>query len=220
MPLRSNRLAASVCGTALLVYASAAPAQDRFAVQAQSSIPGVAGLRIVTIVDAERSTCYTLFIVESQAPPPDPAGASTATPETNAVVERIREAASRRDRAIAALNQQTQTASSLDATAAAKYEAARRKIEDDYEQVLRTEIPGSYSWASAVPGVRSGGWEDPAAATRRALLDPDPSSTTKTLVERFARLESLLVQLIEAPRVAVASARCTPEPNERVQPIR
>lgn len=219
-PPRASSCGAAACAALLLVSAVTASAQDRFAVTAQSNIPGVTGLRIVTLMDVPMSTCYTLFIVETSAPAPDPAASSTAG-ETSVVVQRIREAARRRDQAIVELNRQAQATSSLDPTAAAKYEAARRKIEEDYEQVLRNEIPGSYPWASAVPGVRSGGWEDPANATRRALLDPDPASTMKTLVERFARLESLLTELIEAPRVAVSGpARCGTEPTDRVQPIR
>jgi hypothetical protein len=219
MRVLASRLVAA--GAIALVCAAAASAQNHFAVAGQTTIPGVSGLRIVTVRDTDMSMCYTLFIVETQAPPAEATTATVPAVDTSAVVQRVRAAATRRDQAINALNQETQASSALDPTVAARYQAARRKIEDEYEQALRAEIPGSYPWASAVPGVRSGGWEDPANATRRALLDPDPSSTMKTLVEQFGRLESLLIQLIEAPRVAVSGpSRCSPDAIDRVQPVR
>jgi hypothetical protein len=146
-------------------------------------------------------------------PPPD-----AATDET---VQRLREAAERRDRQLAELKARLDRASSTDPLAAANYEIDRRRIEEEYEQALRSGVPATYPWASAVPGMRTGGWEDPANAMRRGLVDPDPTSAMKTLTEQFSRLDSLLRRLIEAPRLAVAGpARCTPEGTDVVRPIR
>jgi len=84
------------------------------------------------------------------------------------------------------------------------YEQDRHKINESYENVLRTEIPGSYPYAVPIPGMRTGGWEDAANAIRRAMLDPDPSSAMKTIASQFARIDEALRRLSEVPRLAVS----------------
>jgi hypothetical protein len=94
-----------------------------------------------------------------------------------------------------------------------EYESERFRIDDEYQRALRKEIPESYPWASATPGMRSGGWEDPANATRRALVDPDPTSAMKTLADQISRLDQLVMRLIEVPRLTASGPGACPPPS-------
>lgn len=195
---------AAACIVTVFFSGTALSAQARFRVLAQNAIGEVSGLRIVTIRDNQLSACYTLFIMEPSAPldaMPVPMPVDDVTAQS---VQRIRDAAEARDRQLVELRARASRAAPWDSVAAARYEAERQKIEDAYEQVLRAEIPGSYPWATPVPGMRAGGWEDAANAMRRAIVDPDPTSAMKTATVQFARLDALLRRLIEAPRLAAA----------------
>jgi len=195
---------AAACIVAVFFSGTALSAQTRFVVLGQSAIAEVSGLRIVTVRDRQLSMCHLLFIMEPSAPldtMPVPMPADDVTAQS---VQRIRDAAEARDRQLVELRARASKAAPWDSVAAARYEAERQKIEDAYEQVLRAEIPGSYPWATPVPGVRAGGWEDAANAMRRAVVDPDPTSAMKTATVQFARLDALLRRLIEAPRLAAS----------------
>lgn len=208
--------------SALLLCATDLSAQDRFAVVAQHTLAGVSGLRVVTIRDSQLSSCYTLFIMEPVVaqegiPVPLPA----ADDSTDESVRRIRDAAARRSQQLAELQTRASRSASTDPNAASGYELDRRRIEREYEEVLQAEIPGSHPWASAVPGTYSGGVDDPAsAAVRRALADPELTSTMKAVVERLDHLDSLLRRLLEAPRMAVTPERCAADSVGPVMPIR
>jgi hypothetical protein len=124
-------------------------------------------------------------------------------------VGRIRDAAEKRDRQLAELEARARanrrSVPTLDPREPFRwYEAERQKIDDEYEQVLRTEMPSSYPWASSTPGIQSGSWEDSANAIRRGVVDADPTSTMKTVTDRLARLDELLRRLAEAPRLAAS----------------
>lgn len=211
-----SRYAVIACAVALFFLGTKGYAQARYAVLAQSTVGEVSGLRIVTIRDNLMSACYTLFIFEphSLSAVPVPTPVDDATEQS---LRRVREAAEKRDRKIGELNARTKVLGPVDpldtydaARRKATYEDERRKIDDEYEQLLRTEIPGSYPWATALPGTRSGSSEDVANAMRRAMLDPNPTSETKTMTKEFAQLGDLLRQLIEVPRMAASGpVACT-----------
>jgi hypothetical protein len=211
-------LAACLLGTTL-------SAQNRFDVLAQDAIADVSGLRIVTIRDNQLAACYTLFIMEQTAAPevilPEPVLSDDVARQS---VQRIREAGERRDRQLAELKArfdraarpyQAGDAAILNGIEARRYEEERIKIENAYERVLRTEIPSSYPYAALSPGMRTGGFEEQANAIRRALLDPDPTSTMKTLAPQLTQLGAQLKQLIEAPRLTASGpVACSAEPAQ------
>src|SRR5215470_4387324 len=103
----------AACLAGLFLGGTTTSAQDRFAVLTQSTMADVSGLRIVTIRDNQLSACYTVFILELPAPPGSvaPAGADDAT---LLAVERVREAAERRDRQLTDLSARTEVPGPVD----------------------------------------------------------------------------------------------------------
>ena len=202
----------ALTAAAVTLVGATLSAQTRFELIAEHEIPDVSTLRIVTIRDNQLSTCYTLFVAQSVAAPSPTTEAAIPGPtpideSTRQSVQRIREAAETRDRQLAELMSSRTVYGFGDfgaAQAKHEFDRARVPIEEEYERVLRAEIPGSYNWTSMFPGVRSGGFEDPANAIRRAIVDPDPTSTMKTMGDQLAQLDGLLRRLIEEPRLAVA----------------
>jgi hypothetical protein len=207
MSKRSTFLVASW----LFVLATGMSAQGRFEVLAQNAVAEVPDLRILSIRDTQLSECYTVFIIK---PPVAPDAVLVTTPDeaVDPSVQRIREAAEERDRRLKELKARANARPRLlsDPTEAARwYEAGRRKIDGEYDDVLRTQMPSSYPWASATPGMRSGAWEDSADAGRRAIIGPNHTSADKALTNQFSRLEALLKLAIETPRLAAAGPmRC------------
>lgn len=179
-----------------------------------------AGLRITVVRDNQLSSCFALFTLDPPATPPAPEIVTPPSPADAArqrSIERIREAADRRDLQLSELNAEftrragrpydslTSNANyAVDPVLLGNYEQDRRKINEAYEDALRTEIPGSYPYAVPYPGMRTGAWEDAANAIRRAVVDPDPASAMKTMAGQFARIDEALRRLNEAPRLAVS----------------
>lgn len=206
----------SMAAAVLILCLAAADlaAQERFGIVRQQAIAEVSGLRVITVRDGASDTCYTLFMLEGSVAPagvPAPPVSDEAAAQS---LRRIRDAAAKRDRQLAELKERTETRAApiFDPTrTSGLFEAERRKIDDEYDQVLRREMPSTYPWASATPGMRSGGFEEQATAMRRAIVDPDPIATLKALDERFSRLEALLQSAAAAPRLAVTGpVSCTP----------
>jgi hypothetical protein len=84
-----------------------------------------------------------------------------------------------------------------------KYQQDMQRINQQYENVLLSVVPGSYAYAAPVPGMKTGG-VDAASALRLAMLDPNPSATTRTMTNQFARIDEALRRLSEAPRLAAS----------------
>jgi hypothetical protein len=221
--MRSGRFAC-ICASMFVAFVLAeapSPAQTRFQVLAQETNSDVVGLRFVILRDSQLAACYTLFIMES-APAERASEAVAPAPAEDSAqqsIQRLRAAAAKRDREIAALKAEYdakfgtarevapgQSARNPAPAAFIDYEWKRLKIEAEYADVLRTEIPGRDLWAVAAPGMRSGGWEDGAEALRRALINPDPgtlrSPDDPTGIN--SRLESWFQRVIETPRLAAS----------------
>jgi hypothetical protein len=197
-----SRTAAFTCATALLLWSTGAVAQDRFSIGTESVITDASGLRVLTVRDNQSSQCYTLFMTDS------PAGAAVPEPAApdplEQSVQRIREAAVRRDTQLAKLT--TRRNSDIHSGAMPRYEdeVERRRIEDEFQRVLQAEIP-SYAWPSTIPGTRSGGWDETTAnIQRRAMLDPEPSATMRAMMNQLARLEDLLGRMVQSQRMAAS----------------
>ena len=214
----------AACATLLLVGSGSVSAQNRFTVRSQDVIVDVSGLRVLTLYDNQSSQCYTLFIIDAPDAEPMPAAAGEPPPAedtvnpaiTDAAVEqslqRIREAAVRRDRLLAELKARapmfwlsppTRNGPDIPVPSYAD-ELERREIEEEYKRAVEAEIP-TYAWPSRTPGSRTGGWDDTTANTqRRAILDPEPSATMKGVMDKLTRLEGLLQQMMHGPRFAVS----------------
>jgi hypothetical protein len=202
---------AKISAGLLVLFGTVVNAQNTLDVVAQGPVSGISGLRAITIRDNQLSACYTLFILEQRT---DVGVVTTADVATQQSLQRMREAADERDRRIAELNAATDLSHLNDyeqAVARAKYEDDRVRIDDQYEQALRMEIPGSYPWSSTRPGTKSGSQEDPANAVRRAVVDPNPTSTL--LTQEFAELNTLIRSLIEAPRMTSSGPFACPPRN-------
>jgi hypothetical protein len=210
----------TACTSALILWTTGLAAQDRFQVLEQNVVAGAPGLSIVTVRDNHLSQCYTLFIVES--PPAvdviPPQAVADEVPDES--VQRIREAAERRDAQLADLKTKAERSGFWDPFVVARYETDRTKIEDEYEQVLQAEIPGRYSWGTYFPGMRNGGWEPAAGAVRQAIVDPNPGSTITT-TDQFAWLGDYLARSLQAPRVAASGpVKCGTDAAEVKKPLR
>jgi len=94
------------------------------------------------------------------------------------------------------------TTYAVDPVLLGNYQQDLQRINQEYENVLLSIVPGTYPYAAPVPGMRTGGLEDAASALRLALLDPNPTETMRTITNQFARIDDALRRLNAAPRLA------------------
>jgi hypothetical protein len=210
----------AACLAVIVGFANLLSAQNksRFEVLSRDD---TGGLRITVVRDNQLSSCFAVFMVESPVPPPAPQVDLTPSPAELArqeVILRIRDAAAKRDAEMYDLNTEFErragrpynSVTSLNNTYAVdpvllgKYQQTLQTINEQYEDTLRSLVPGTYPWAAAVPGMRTGGLENSAGAMDLALLNPDPSATTRTMSNQFASIDNALRQLIAAPRLAAS----------------
>jgi hypothetical protein len=241
MAIRPQHAVAAVISSlclALLLTPSSLSAQNRFEALKQDTIPGVGGLRIITVRDTLLDACYTLFMTESSTAD---TGAPSAPPIDDArqqSIQRLRDAAALHDERISELKAQFETKTGLTPEMAripglavarnvslgdylVRYEVERMRVDGLYESALRAEIPGSLPGASATPGMKTGAWEDLAEATRRAITNPDPNpvQTLADPVGLNSQLASWFRQVSDAPRLsATGPVPCTPSKAEPTKP--
>jgi hypothetical protein len=178
---------------AWLLAAPVVLTQGRFQVESRDVL-SQSSLVIYTIRDNQLMTCYTLFIVE---PPPAPVVTATE-PATSDDGEEARAA---RDQQLAALKVRVDARTAGDRVMRAiEDEAARQKIEDDFDRAMsgvpEQSIP---SWTVPLPGMQTGVRPYEAAANRRAPID---SARDRATVVSSDRLEHWLMQAAQAPRIA------------------
>src|SRR5215471_10211601 len=101
----------ALCG-ALLLTSSSLSAQNRFEALKQDTIPGVGGLRIITVRDTLLDACYTLFMTESTAANfvPEPPPIDDARQQS---IQRLRDAAAMHDEQVGALRSQFESRTGL-----------------------------------------------------------------------------------------------------------
>jgi hypothetical protein len=220
-----------LCG-ALLLATSSLSAQNRFEALKQDTIPGVGGLRIITVRDTVLDACYTLFMTEP------PSTADVPQPQIDEArqqsIQRLRDAAAWHDEQVGALRTQFESRTGLTPEMAripglavarnvslgdslVRYEVERMRVDGIYQSALRAEIPGSLPPASATPGMKTGAWEDLAEATRRAVTNPDPTplQTLSDPGSLNSQVASLVQQLSDAPRLsATGPVPCSPPKSE------
>jgi hypothetical protein len=200
--------------TVLCVLLLATPVvltQSRFQVDSRDVL-SQSTLVIYTIRDSQLSTCYTLFVVE-----PLPAPVVTAT-EPAASNNKVEEARAARDEQLAALRVRVDGRPAFDRIGhALEDEAARKKIEDEFDHaVLGVPMMSSLPWAVPIPGMQTDGSKYQAEAIRRGTIDPTSARTT---VDSNARLESWLMQAVQAPRIAATGpVPCKPNVVKNTKP--
>lgn len=214
-------------GAALLCAFATGPAaraQARFELLTRDAITEISGLQIFTIRDNHLGACYTIFVLTPTAPtttPPslEPSNQPSSPEELEKadVLRQVRDAATKRDRQLSELRARTGPLRS-DGTKVVEYETARAQIEDEFERALAPLLPGSYTYVTPLPGMRTGGWEDVAEAIRRGLANPDPT-TFRTFGDSGGlntQFESWFRGVIEAPRLAASGpAPCDPSSSNK-----
>ncbi len=115
-----------------LVAAASLHGQARFEVASRETVGSVSGLEIVTVRDTALNACYTLFVFR---PVPE-----LAPPRVDTTT--VQEAASERDRKLAALSEEFERGlpGAVPATLGAnplKYEWEGDKVQSDYERLVR-----------------------------------------------------------------------------------
>jgi hypothetical protein len=208
----------AACLAAIVSLATSLSAQNRFQIISQDD---AGGLRITVVRDTQLSSCFAVFSMESAVPPavaevvPPPGPAELARQDA---ILRIRDAAATRDQQLYDLNTEFErragrsynSLTSLNNTYAVDpvllgaYQQNLQKINEQYENTLRSVVPGTMPWAAAVPGMRTGGLEDAAGVMNLALLNPDPSGTARTLSNQIAQIDDALRRLNAAPRLAAS----------------
>src|SRR5262245_15303637 len=213
----------AVCFAAIVGFATSLSAQNksRFEVLSQDSMTGPGGFRITVVRDNQLSSCFAVFSMESDVPPavaevvPPPGPAELARQDA---MLRIRDAAAGRGQPPYGLNTQCERRAwrsynaltslnntyAVDPVLLGAYQQNMQKINEQYENALRSVVPGTFPWAAAVPGMRTGGLEDAASVMNLALLNPDPSANARTLSNQIARLDEALRRLTAAPRLAAS----------------
>ena len=151
-------------------------------------------LVIYTIRDSQLATCYTLFVVE---PPPAP----VLTAAEPAPLNNFEQARAARDEQLAALRVRVAARTASDRVMRAiEDEAARKRIEDEFDRTIRgVPMMSTLPWAAPLPGMQTDGSQYQAEATRRATIDP---TSRRTTVDSSDRLENWIMQTAQAPRIA------------------
>src|SRR5262249_2484115 len=163
---------------ALLVWSigarSDATPQSRFELLGQEPVGAVTGLTVYTIRDSVTASSYPLFVPgPDQLPPPSPAETEVKEVLTPEQLERVRVAELLRD-AIAVRNRSIQDLRSRSSSMwLGQYENQRLQIDSDYEQAVRTLLPGLHPSSTLAPGWPTSSPDEVAAAVRTAIADGD-----------------------------------------------
>ena len=215
---RRPRSLAAACLAVIVGFSTFLSAQSRFQVLSQDSMNDAGGLRVTVIRDTQLSSCFVVFSTESPVTPPVPELYTPPSPGEVArqeAIQRMGQAAIRRNQQLADLNANferragipytawtSNTTYAVDPVLLGNYQQDLQRINQEYENVLLSIVPGTYPYAAPVPGMRTGGLEDAASALRLALLDPNPTETMRTITNQFARIDDALKRLNAAPRLA------------------
>jgi hypothetical protein len=196
-----------------------AAAQSRFELLGREPVAAVAGLTVYTIRDGATAGCYTLFVLDSdQLPPPSPAETSVTEVLTPEQLERVRVADQLRD-AIAERNRSIEELRSRSGSTMwlGQYENLRLQIDSDYEQAVRSLLPGLHPSSTLAPGWPTSSPDEVAAAVRTAIADGDSALNAA----RQSEVDALMQRLLKGAasnRLAAAGPFTCPAPAN--QPLR
>src|SRR5215472_2499577 len=222
MSRRLPRISAA-CFAAIVGFTTSLSAQNRFQVVSQDAMNDAGGLRVTVVRDTQLGSCFAVFSMDSGGAPPPPVAEVVPPPSPaelarQEAILRIRDAAATRDAQLYDLNREFErragrsynSLTSLNNTYAVDpvllgaYQQNLQKINEQYENTLRSIVPGTFPWAAPVPGMRTGGLEDAASVMNLALLNPDPSANSRTMSNQIARTKTALNQRPTARRLAAS----------------
>jgi hypothetical protein len=196
---------------------SDAAAQSRFELLGQNPVGAVTGLTVYTIRDGVTAGCYTLFVLDpaqSSAPvPAETAITEVLTPEQSErarVAQLLRDAIAERNRRIVDLRSRSTSMWTV------QYETLLQQIDSDYEQTVRSLLPGLNPRAQVAPGWPTSSPDEVAAAVRTAIADGDIATGTA----RQSRVEALMERLLKSAassRLAAAGPFACPALTDQPQ---
>ena len=172
---------------------SDAAAQSRFELLGQDAVASVTGLTVYTIRDRVTAGCYTLFALDPAQSAPSPAETAITEEPTAEQLESVRVAQLLKD-AIAERNSRLvdlQNRSGLMWTV--QYETLRQQIDSDYEETVRSLLPGLHPRAQVAPGWPTSTPDEVAAAVRTAIAEGESVMNTAA---RESRVEALMQRLL------------------------
>jgi len=195
MFMHASRLRLGVA--ALLVWSlgarSDAAAQSRFELVGQDPVAAVTGLTVYTIRDRVTAGCYMLFALDPAQSAPSPAETAITEEPTAEQLESVRVAQLLKD-AIAARNRRIVDLQRHSCTrCAVEYETLRLQIDSDYEETVRSLLPGLHPRAQIAPGWPTSTPDEVAAAVRTAIADGD---SVVNAAARESRVEALMQRLL------------------------
>jgi hypothetical protein len=184
-------------------------AQARFDVSGRDSIAAVPGLTVYTIRDNQSAACYTLFILEPSASPFDPLTQQPLTDPSPDQIEKakvahtLEEAAATRDREFEALRKRVGTLWTI------QYETEFARIQDEYERVVRSILPGLYPPVQVAPGLRTSGSDSLNEAVRQALAESDAANAAADRARLARQLFSEVSRTREQRLAAAGPVACS-----------
>ena len=187
---------------------SDAAAQSRFELLGHDAVRLCAGDRCPT-GDRVTAGCYMLFALDPAQSAPGPAGTAITEEPTAEQLESVRVAQLLKD-AIAERNRRIVDLQSHSTTMwTVQYETLRQQIDSDYEEAVRSVLPGLHPRAQVAPGWPTSTPDEVAAAVRAAIADGDSVVNTAA---RESRAEALMQRLLTGPASArlAAAAICCP----------
>jgi len=207
----STRRAAGITTLCACVIgaSSGAAAQGRFELLGGDAIAAVQGLSVYTVRDNRTAICYTLFVLGaldtgSWRNAGQEAALTAGDLDKIRVAEMLKQAAAIRDQKIADLSKYL-------GSTVAEHDAARERIDDEYESAVRSVLPRLYPTARNRPEWRS---TPPAAlndAVRQAIADADAVAAASARLAVDGEVLHLLDQITRSPRLAVAGPlACAP----------
>jgi hypothetical protein len=206
---------------ALLVWSlgagSGAAAQSRFELLGQDQVAAVTGLTVYTIRDRATAGCYMLFALDpAQSGPSAAEPAITEEPtaeqlESVHVAQLLKDAIAERNRRIVDL--QSHSASMW----TVQYETLRQQIDSDYEETVRSLLPGLHPRAQVAPGWPTSTPDEVAAAVRNAIADGDSVVNTAARESRVEAFMQRLLTGVASTRLAAAGPFACPAPTAQPQ---
>ena len=196
---------------------SDAAAQSRFELLGQDPVAAVTGLTVYTIRDRVTAGCYTLFALDPAQSAPSPAEtAITEEPtaeqlESVRVAQLLKDAIAERDRRIVDLRSHSASMWT------GQYENLRQEIDSDYEETVRSLLPGLHPRAQVAPGWPTSTPDEVAAAVRTAIAEGDSVINTAARESRVDAWMQRLLSGVASTRLAAAGPFACPAQTAQPQ---
>jgi hypothetical protein len=128
------------------------------------------------------------------------------------VAQTLEEAAAARDRAVEELRKHA------DFYWTVQYETEYGHIQDQYEQVVRSVLPGLYPTVQVAPGLRTSGWDTIDEAARQAIAQGAAASADADRSGLARQLSTALGRPLDGLRLAVTGpVACSAGANRPVR---